>query len=108
MVAEGTPANSRRSSPRRSPGRVARHAVLARPGGVHELDDDVGADAIDVVVEPLLKWVGDGAAGRVRFDLIGRSVGDVNPAAVGLPTGNVGRRGRVMLVGICNAPVVFF
>ena len=36
-------------------GRVHGHAVLAGHGGVHEFDDDVGADALDLAVAPLLE-----------------------------------------------------
>src|SRR5581483_744281 len=46
-----------------------------------------------------------GSAGGVGFDLVCRTVLDVNTAAIGLPAGNAGRE---MFIGVCNAAVVFF
>ena len=68
---------------------------------VHEFDDDVRADALDVAIEPLLeRECGCGAAalfrglavraaGGMRLLLVGRAVGDVDAAAVGLPAGEI-------------------
>src|SRR5450432_125743 len=98
-------------------GRVAGHAILARHGGVDEFNIDVGANALDIAVAPLLEGEGGGgaaaffrrplvgAAGRVGFLLVGRAVGDVDAAAVRLPAGN--SRSEV-LVGVGDAAVVFF
>ena len=97
--------------------RVHGHVVLARHGGVDELDDDVVADAFDVAVAPLLERIGGGfaaaffhgplvgAAGGMRFDFVRRPVHDVDAAAVGLPAGDAR---SVMLVGVRDAPVVLF
>src|ERR1022692_1736762 len=97
--------------------RVHGHVVLARHGGVHELDDDVCADAFQVAVAPLLERVGGrftaalfhgplvGAAGGVRLDFVGRPVNDVNASAIRLPAGD---SRSVMVVGVSDAPVVLF
>src|SRR6185437_8158361 len=70
-----------------------------------------------VVVGPILKRIGRGrtaaffnravvgAAGIVIVALVGRSPGNVNPAAVGFPPGHT--RGKV-LVGVSEALVVVF
>src|SRR5947209_5327175 len=41
----------------------------------------------------------------MRLHLVGRSIHDVNAAAIGFPTGNAG---RVMLVGIRDTAIVLF
>src|SRR5437763_10317133 len=78
-------------------GRMRCQAVLARSGPIHKLEDDVLAHDVDMVVSPLLErvcryeaaafpWRTDVATpAGMRLDLVGRSVGDVNTAAVGLP-----------------------
>src|ERR1035441_7708820 len=85
--------------------------------GIDELNDDVGSHALNVAVAPLFERVsGCGAAalfrrtlvraaGRVRFLLIGRSVGDVNAPAIRLPARDAGSE---ILVGVGDAPVVLF
>ena len=84
--------------------------------GIHKLDVDVLADALEIAVVPYLEREGGGlaaalfrgpliaAAGGVRIDVVGLAVGDVDVAAVGLPTRLAGRK---VLVGIGDAPVVF-
>ena len=83
--------------------RVMRYSPF--PVAVHKLDDDVGAHPSDEAVAQLLGCIGGSAAGSVRFDFVGRSVGDINAAAVGLPPGNARRE---MLVGVGDPAVVFF
>src|SRR6266849_357195 len=97
--------------------RVHGHAVLAAHGGVYKLDVYVVADSIDVAVAPLFKRVGGsgsatfferpfvGAAGGVGLNFIGRAVDDIDAATIGFPTGDAGRK---TLVGVGDAPVVFF
>ena len=97
--------------------RVHRHVVFARHGGVDELDDDVRADAFEIAVSPLLKGIGRrlaatffggaliGAAGGMRFDLVGWPVHDVNAAAIGFPSRDAR---RIVVVGIGDAAVVLF
>ncbi len=98
-------------------GGVHGHVILARHGGVDELDDDVGADAFDLAVAPLFEGEGGSfaaalfgrplvaAAGGMGFDFVGRAVSDVDAPAVGLPAGNAR---SVMLVGVSDAAVVLF
>src|SRR5439155_9997314 len=97
-------------------GRVHGHAVFAGHRGIHEFDDDVGADTLDPAIAPLLEGVSGGgaaalfrgtliaAAGGVRFDLVGGPEGDVDTAAVALPARDA--RG-VTLIGVGDATVVF-
>ena len=81
------------------------HAVFAGSVGVDKLDHDVGPHTFDEVVEPLLERnTGSRVPRRMAFLLVGRTVGDVDPAAIGLPAGDGGRE---MVVGIRDAPVVF-
>ena len=46
-------------------GGVHGHAVLARHGGIDEFNNDVGADAFDVAIAPLLE--GEGGGGAAAF-----------------------------------------
>ena len=97
--------------------RVHGHVVLARHGGIYELDDDVGANAFQVAVAPLLKRIGGsftaalfhgslvGAARGMRLDFVGRAISDINASAVGFPAGDAR---SVMVVGVRDAAVVLF
>ena len=78
--------------------------IVARPVGVVELDDDVIPDALNPMVEPLL--IGERlvlAAFRMGFDFIGRTVDDIDPAAVCLPARDAAEE---MLVDVANPAVV--
>ena len=97
--------------------RISGDAVFPAQAAVHELDDDLGAQVgtLNVAVAPLDVWVLDRPAapfieipkGHVPavkgLDGIGRPPGDVDPAAIGLPSGLA--RGKP-LVGVGDAPVV--
>ena len=92
-------------------------AVFPAQAAVHELDDDLGAEVgtLNVAVAPLDVRVFDrptapfveipkGHVAAVKgLDGIGRSPGDIDPAAIGLPSGLA--RGKP-LVGVGDAPVV--
>ena len=98
-------------------GTVERHVIVATLAGVHELDVDVVADALDIPVVPGLKRKGRclppalfhgpliATAGGVRVDAVRLAIGDVHVAAIGLPA-------RLacceMLVGVGDAAVVLF
>ena len=84
---------------------------------VDELDDHFLSNPFEVAIAPLLERESGGlaaaffhgtlvaAARGMGLDLVGRPKHDVHPAAVGLPTRDAG---RVVLVGICDTPVVLF
>ena len=73
--------------------------VFAGHRGVHEFQHHVLTDAVHVPVGPLLERICRSlaaalflgpfvrASGRMRFDLVGRSPDDVDPAAICLPSG---------------------
>ena len=82
--------------------------------GIHELDFDVFANAVEVAVVPRLEgkvavspppFLGALiiATGGMGADLLRRAEVDVNVAPVGLPARLAG---GIMLVGVCDAPVV--
>ena len=91
--------------------------VIAAHARVHELNDHFLANAFEVAVAPLLKRERGSRAPalfhgtfvlptrRMRFNLIRLSVHDINPAAIGFPSGNAS--GKVF-VGISDARVVLF
>ena len=97
--------------------RIHGHVIFAGAARVHEFDDDVVPDSVQVAVAPLFKCVGRGlaasfrsgtliiAAGRVGFDLIGLSPDDVDPSAIGAPSGNTRSE---PLVGVRDAAIVLF
>ena len=97
--------------------RIHGHAEFARHGGIDEFDDDVGADAFDIAVAPLLerdRWTfcrrllpeaAHSCRPRSGFDLVRRPVRDVDAAAIRLPSGDTG---SVVLVGVSDAAVVLF
>src|SRR5581483_2555601 len=82
---------------------------------IDKLDFHFLPNAIDVAIAPLFPRIGlsfasalfnralIGAARGVGFDLVGRTVHDVNAAPVRLPSGDAGGK---TLVGICDATVV--
>ena len=96
---------------------IQRHAVLARHRGIYEFNQYVLADTLDPAIAPDLEGVGRGhsaaflirslvhPSGGVRFNLVGRTEGDVDAAAVGPPAGNAR---CVPLVGVGDPPVVLF
>ncbi len=91
--------------------------IVAALAGIHKLQVDVFADALEIAVVPDLEGEGRGlaaalfhgplvaAAGGVGIDRVGLAEGDVDVAAVGLPAGLAG--GKV-LVGVGDAPVMLF
>src|SRR5208283_6023867 len=93
------------------------HVIVAAHAVVDKFDDHFLPDAFNVAIAPGFKRERGGlaaaffhgalisAAGGVSVNLIRRSKHDVHPAAVGLPAGDAG---GIMLVGICDAPVMLF
>ena len=91
--------------------------VVAALAGIDKLQIDVFADAFEITVVPDLEREGRGfaaafihgplirAAGGVGIDRVGRAEGDIDVAAVRLPTRLAGGK---MLVGIGDAPVMLF
>jgi len=85
---------------------------------IDELHDDVSSYAFDKVIAPLLErighylvapfgcWTPVSSAARMRLNLVRRPVLDVDSAAIGFPAGK--SRAGVVIVGVCDAPVVFF
>src|SRR5208282_6296123 len=80
------------------------------------LQNDVRTDAVNVPVTPLLEGISGSRAAAFRIRalvrptagvgiiFVRRTIHDVNPAAIRLPTGNAG--GEV-LVAVSNAAVIF-
>ena len=78
-------------------GAIECHVIVAALAGIHELDVDVVADALDIPVMPGLKGEGRrlaaalihgplvGAAGGMRLDAVRLAVRNVDVTAVGLP-----------------------
>ena len=91
--------------------------VFARHRRIDELEHDVGSNSVDVAIPPGLEGISlgfatplldtplVGTAGGVRLDLVGRAVHDIDPPAIGPPTLQAG---RVLLIGVSDAPVIFF
>ncbi len=91
--------------------------VVAALAGIDELQVDVVADTFEIAVVPGLKREGGclaaalvhgtliGAARGMRFDRVRRTEGNVDVAAVRLPAGLAG---CIVVVGVCDAPVVLF
>ena len=96
---------------------IGGHVVVAAHAGVHELDDDLIADAFEIAIAPALKGIGGGGAaafglvaliltaGGMGLGFVGWTPDDINASAVGSPARDAG---GVMLVGILNAAIVFF
>src|SRR5438067_252873 len=96
---------------------VLGNAKFARAGRIDKFDLDAVAHALQITVEPDLEGIGRGvaatlldgplvgAAGRVRFDLVGRAESDIDAPPIGLPARDAG---SVMLVGIGDATIIFF
>lgn len=91
--------------------------VFASAGWIYEPQFDVIADVVEMAIAPDVKRVDGGrtaallgrtivgAACGVRIDFVGRPVKNVNPTAIGSPTGDA--RGE-MLIGVSNAAIVLF
>ena len=91
--------------------------VVAALAGVHKLDIDVVANTFEIPVVPDLKrkrrcfaaaFVHGpliGAARRMGVDGVRRAKGNVDVAAIGLPARFAG---RIVVVGILDAPIVLF
>ena len=96
---------------------VDREVIVAALAGIHKLDVDVLADPFQIAVMPDLKREGRGAAaafflgpfvvaaGGMGINIVRLAEGNVDVAAIGLPSRLAGRK---MLVGIGDAPVVLF
>ena len=91
--------------------------IFAGARWIYELELNIFADAFQVAVSPEFPWISAGraaalphgavisATSRMRFDFVRRSPKDIDVAAIGLPSGNAGRK---TFIGIGDAPIVVF
>src|SRR3569623_2101974 len=78
------------------------HSVIAGPILIHEFDNDVLPNAVNIPVVPLLERSLICGA-RMRLKLIRRAVLDINPPAIGFPPRHSRRK---MSICVSDSPVM--